>query len=171
MIELESDDRPSLTTLTFDCCRDFESSENTVVTNVQPALLKTSLKGETHPGQYLPFILNRWSLWGPIFWHVSCYVLVQRTICNCAWDCLCFFVSIAHSVLEDFVLQVCIEGSILCFCFLLFCVFISVWLQLRAARSKLFVRIKFTASGVVRHLEPPAYYHRYRTILYKVCVL
>ena len=79
VIELESDDRPSLTTLTFDCCRDFESSENTVVTNVQPALLKTSLKGETHPGQYLPFILNRWSLWVTIFWHVSFW-------CPCAED-------------------------------------------------------------------------------------
>ena len=61
MIELESDERPSLTTFSsdIDYCRDFESSENTVVTNVQPALLKTSLKGETHRGQYLPFIVNR----------------------------------------------------------------------------------------------------------------
>ena len=78
---IKSDERPSLTTFPshIEYCRDFESSENTVVTNVQPALLKTSLKGETHPGQYLPLIVNRWSLWGPIFQHVSFW-------CPCAED-------------------------------------------------------------------------------------
>ena len=105
-IELESDERPSLTTFSshIDYCRDFESSENTVVTNVQPALLKTSLKGETHPGQYLSFIVNRWSLWGPIFWHILVFdVLVQRTIC--AWDCLCFYVCTAQCAWAKFALR------------------------------------------------------------------
>ena len=62
---------------------------------------------------------------------------MQRTICNCAWDCLCFF------VWKD-LRTVCLTCQVFCFVFLCFCfllfVFVylcSAWLQLRAVRSKI----------------------------------
>ena len=178
MIELEFDDRPSLRTFSshIDYCRDFESSENTVVTNVQPALLKTSLKGETHPGQYLPFILNRWSLWVTIFWHVSFW-------CPCAEDnirlCMRLFVFLCmHSAQCAWTCQVCIA---LCFCVFVFsylCFFSCVrfdcnWEQQRAQNclsGSNLLQVGSCATSSPRHIITATALILYIVYIY-ICVL